>query len=68
MASVVYGCCHEASTEEGDAVATASEDLAEEAVSTQLGEDAADALATASGVERVAGWCGPDLLLDIAVA
>jgi hypothetical protein len=68
MASVVYGCCHEASTEKGDAVATTSGDLAEEAVSTQLGEDAADALAAVSGLERVTGWCGPDLLLDIAVS
>ncbi len=51
----------------GGAIATAAGELADEAVTTQLGDEAAGGSAATAGFGMVAGWLGVEVLGEIAV-
>ena len=65
--SVVDGGGKESSSEGCEAVASTGGDLGEDGVSSELADEAADALATAAGIEGVCRGRGPQLALEVAV-
>ena len=61
------GSREEASSPKGEAVSSTALDLGQEGMSSELSDEAADALTAATGFFEVGGWGVPDLCLEVVV-